>query len=207
MSGFFYYLLTFAESVTSVFGVRFPYEQPHYAVVQDLGRGVEIRRYEVRLAIEATVDDPDREKATSQAFGLLFRYITGANERTQKIAMTVPVRTEPERIALTAPVQTTDGTGRISMRFILPRAVAEAGAPAPADPRLHLVQVPETVIAALRYSGIATEAVRDRKGDELKNVLAKSGWTPAGTVFQLSYDPPFTIPFLRRNEVAVAVTR
>ena len=41
MSGFFYYLLTFAESVTSVFGIRFPYEQPQYTVLQDLGQSVE----------------------------------------------------------------------------------------------------------------------------------------------------------------------
>ena len=94
MSGFFYYLLTFAESVTSVFGIRSVYEQPHYAVVQDLGESVEVRRYEPRLAIEATIADPDRDKAAGEAFSLLFRYITGANQRDQKIAMTAPVRTE-----------------------------------------------------------------------------------------------------------------
>ena len=84
MSGFLYYLLTFAESVTSVFGLRFAYEQPHYAVLQDLGQSVEIRRYDPRLAIEATVQDADREKAASQAFGLLFNYITGANRRRRR---------------------------------------------------------------------------------------------------------------------------
>jgi hypothetical protein len=207
MSGFFYYLLTVAESVTSVFGLRFPYEQPHYVVIQDLGESVEVRRYEPRLAIEATVADPDREKAASQAFSLLFRYITGTNQREQKIAMTAPVRTESERIAMTTPVQTMRGEGQVSMRFFLPHAVAEAGAPAPLDPRLHLVHVPETTVAALRYTGVANQATRDDNADLLLGVLSRSAWRPTGEVFQFNYDPPFTIPFLRRNEVAVPVSR
>lgn len=207
MSGFFYYLLTFAESVTSVVGLRFPYEQPHYVVVQDLGNSAEIRRYDPRLAIEAAIDDPDRGKAASEAFSLLFRYITGANQRDQKIAMTAPVQTNSERIAMTVPVQTTSANGHVAMRFFLPHAVAEAGAPAPLDPRLHLVQVPATTIAALRYSGTTTQATSDQKATQLRGILAQSSWKPQGEIYQLNYDPPFTIPFLRRNEVAVAVTK
>lgn len=207
MSGFFYYLLTFAESITSVFGLRFAYEQPHYTVLQDLGQSVEVRHYEPRLAIEAVVVDPNRGQAASEAFGLLFRYITGANQREEKIAMTAPVRTESQRIAMTVPVQTADADDRVSMRFFLPQAVAAAGAPAPLDPRLHLVEVPAATIAALRYSGVATQTSRDHEAALLLGVLAKSAWKPQGEVFQFNYDPPFTIPFLRRNEVAVAVDR
>lgn len=207
MSGFLYYLLTFAESITAVVGLRFPFEQPHYVVVQDLGQDVEVRRYDPRLAIEAIVDDPNRQKAASEAFSMLFRYITGANEQQQKIAMTVPVRTDSERIAMTTPVQTTSADGHLSMRFFLPRSVAEAGAPAPRDPHLHLVQVPASTIAARRYSGVADQVSRDQNAAILMSVLAKSSWTPEGEIFQFNYDPPFTIPFLRRNEVAVNVTR
>ena len=207
MSGFFYYLLTFAESITSVFGVRFPYEQPHYTVLQQLGQSVEIRQYEPRLAIEAVVEDPDREKAAGEAFGLLFHYITGANQRDQKIAMTAPVQTRADRIAMTVPVQTSGGDGEVSMRFFLPRDVASAGAPAPTDPRLHLVKVPAETIAAVRYSGVATQVSRDHYAAILLGVLATSSWTPEGAIFQFNYDPPFAIPFLRRNEVAVVVRR
>ncbi len=205
MSGFFYYLLTFAESATSVFGIRFPYEQPHYTVLEDLGQSVEVRQYEPRLAIEARIDDPDQEKAAGEAFGLLFRYITGANRRDQKIAMTAPVQIESERIAMTVPVQTSSGMGRVSMRFFLPHSVVSAGAPAPTDPRLHLVQVPSTTIAAERFSGVATPAARDHHAAILLGVLAKSTWKASGEVFQFSYDPPFAIPLFRRNEVAVEV--
>nr|WP_294529714.1 heme-binding protein [uncultured Rhodopila sp.] len=208
MSGFCYYLLTFAESLTAVVGIRSVYEQPHYVVVQDLGRNTEIRRYDPRVAIEATIEGKTRDRAASEAFGLLFRYITGANAGSAKIAMTAPVQTETQRIAMTAPVQTaTDPSGTLNMRFFLPHSVAAAGAPAPTDPRLHLVDVPAETVAVLRYSGVDNAGARAEKKAELLDVLAKSPWRPVGEVFTLNYDPPFTIPFLRRNEAAVDVTK
>lgn len=56
MSGILYYLLTFAESIISVFGLRCAYEQPHYVVIQDLGQSVEVRipclrRQEIAVAV------------------------------------------------------------------------------------------------------------------------------------------------------------
>jgi hypothetical protein len=200
VSGVLYYLLTFTESFASVFGLRFAYEQPRYAVVQELSQTVQVRRYEPRQAIEATVSGDDRDAAASEAFALLFRYITGANRGEQKIAMTVPVRiAEPTRIAMTTPVQTSMSRGQISMRFFLPRAVIKAGAPEPLDRRLHLVQVPETTVAVIRYSGVATPAARDHQAALLLGALARSDWKPDGEMFQFNYDPPFAIPFFRRN--------
>lgn len=203
MSAFFYYLLTFAESVTSVVGIR-TYEQPRYAVVQTLGHDAEIRRYEPRVAIEATIPGTNRQQAASEAFSLLFRYITGANQAHSLIPMTAPVSTKGEMIPMTAPVQTS-GSGPVSMRFFLPADVAVKGAPEPTDPRLHLVRIPETVIAALRYSGVDTERAHDEKAAELLALLKASPWRAEGEVFRLNYDPPFTVPFLRRNEAAVEV--
>ncbi|OYV33875.1 MAG: hypothetical protein B7Z80_22810 [Rhodospirillales bacterium 20-64-7] len=208
MGGIFYYLLTFAESVTSVFGLRFAYEQPRYAVVETLSHHVEVRRYEPRAAIEATVDARNNPGAANQAFQLLFNYITGANKAQQKIAMTAPVRMDraSQRIAMTVPVQSgTSGPDTFSMRFFLPATVAQSGPPAPLDPRLHLVAVPAETIAAIRYSGVPSREAQHRQADTLLTVLAGSAWRPEGSVFQLSYDPPFTIPFLRRNEMAVRV--
>jgi hypothetical protein len=209
MSGFFYYLLTFAESLTAVFGLRGTYEQPRYAVIQSIGPNAEIRLYEPRVAVEATVIARDRQQAASEAFGLLFRYIAGANQGQQRIAMTAPVRTDttPERIAMTAPVQTIGEGDRITMRFFLPRAVAARGAPAPSDERLRIVDVPETTLAVLRYSGIDSMARHDKKTAELLTLLKATDWKPRGEVFRLNYDPPFTIPPLRRNEAAVVVAR
>jgi hypothetical protein len=62
-------------------------------------------------------------------------------------------------------------------------------------------------VAALRYSGVSTQTDFDQKSTTLLRVLKSSAWKPNGEVYQLNYDPPFAIPFLRRNEVAVMVTR
>lgn len=195
-----YALVTLAEAVLGTFGVRALYEQPAYAVVERLDRGVEIRSYAPRLAVETDA----RGQGDGDAFGRLFRYITGANRAGDRIAMTAPVESGGQRIAqpiaMTVPVER-DGTG--TMRFFLPRAVAAAGAPAPTEPGVRLVEVPAERIAALRFSGRLTPEARAAQAGILAAVLAAAGRAPAGAPFVMGYDPPFAIPFLRRNEVAV----
>ncbi|XYD06520.1 heme-binding protein [Methylobacterium sp. NMS12] len=191
-----YALVTLAEAVLGIFGVRALYEQPAYAVVERLDRGVEIRSYAPRLAVETDA----RGQGDGPAFGRLFRYITGANRAGDRIAMTAPVESGGQRIAVPAPVEQA-GTG--TMRFFLPRAVAAAGAPAPNEPGVRLVEVPAERIAALRFSGRLTPEARAAQAGILAAVLAAAGRAPAGAPFVMGYDPPFAIPFLRRNEVAV----
>ena len=195
-----YALVTLAEAVLGIFGVRALYEEPAYAVVERLDRGVEIRSYAPRLAVETDA----RGQGDGDAFGRLFRYITGANRAGDRIAMTAPVESGgqyiAQRIAMTVPVER-DGTG--TMRFFLPRAVAAAGAPAPTEPGVRLVEVPAERVAALRFSGRLTPEARAAQAGILAAVLAAAGRAPAGAPFVMGYDPPFAIPFLRRNEVAV----
>jgi hypothetical protein len=78
-------------------------------------------------------------------------------------------------------------------------------APTPTDPRICIVELPEEAIAAVTFTGLAPKPVLDEKKRILLGALAGSIWRPAGEPYTLFYDPPFTIPPLRRNEVAVAV--
>jgi hypothetical protein len=220
-----YYLVTFAEAVLSVFGLRGVYEQPDYRVLQDLGGGVEIREYGPRVAAEATVaadasgaaGGAASGDASGEAFKLLFAYIAGANAANSRVAMTAPVQqaaapegSAPERVAMTAPVQTArvaqDGAqgGALVMRFFLPQAVADRP-PRPLDPRVQVVTLPAATIASLRFSGRLDAAAEAAQRRALADRLAATDWRPVGEPYLLSYDPPFTIPFLRRNEVAVEV--
>ncbi|WP_457106939.1 SOUL family heme-binding protein [Methylobacterium sp. P5_C11] len=191
-----YALVTILESVLGIFGVRALYEQPAYTVVERLDRGVEIRGYAPRLAVETDA----RGQGDGAAFGRLFRYIAGANRAGARIAMTAPVESDGQRIAMTVPVEQ-DGTG--TMRFFLPRAVAAAGAPAPTESGIRLVEVPAERIAALRFSGRLTPEARAAQTRVLTDVLLAAGRRADGPPFVMGYDPPFAIPFLRRNEVAV----
>lgn len=198
MDKFLYYLVTLVESLLGIFGVRALHEQPRYAVIERLDRGVEIRTYEARLAVETD----SRGQGDGEAFGRLFRYITGANRTQGRIAMTAPVESGGQRIAMTVPVEQGEGG---TMRFFLPRAVAEAGAPEPTEKGVRLVRVPPERIAALRFSGSLSQEAGATQERNLMEVLTAANQKLNGPPFFMGYDPPFSIPFLRRNEVAARV--
>jgi hypothetical protein len=103
-------------------------------------------------------------------------------------------------IAMTVPVEQGDGG---TMRFYLPRKVSEAGAPEPTEAGVRLVRVSPERMAVLRFSGRASPEVRRDQARILEDVLqaAARPWT-GGPVF-MGYDPPFSVPFLRRNEVGL----
>jgi hypothetical protein len=198
MTKIWYFLSTFADSGLSVFGIRSPYEQPSYQVLQQIGPAIELRRYEARVAVETEMT-PGNE---GEAFGRLFRYITGANTGKQMISMTTPVVEQKLTMTMTRPVVSMDGAR--TMRFFLPKAVASAGAPAPTDPLVHVVTTPAVTWGVIRFSGVATSGSRAKETALLRAGLAQAGKRAEGSPIYLSYDPPFTIPFLRRNEVALA---
>ncbi|MBN8903967.1 MAG: hypothetical protein BGO51_02425 [Rhodospirillales bacterium 69-11] len=211
LSKFFYYATTFLEGGLAVFGLRLA-EEPAYTVRDHVGQ-VEIRSYGPRVAVETT-GEGDREAASRAAFERLFAYIAGANARSETVAMTAPVQQAAPRgpagedgrlIAMTAPVQTVASGEGLTMRFFLPASVAQSGAPNPDDPRVRLVSVPAETLAAYRFSGPLDEAARTSATRGLTEALASSRWAPQGAPSVYGYDPPFTIPFLRRNEVVVPV--
>jgi hypothetical protein len=206
MADFFYYVQLAFEATVGVFGIR-TYEEPAYAVLETPRPGLEIRRYAPRLA--AQVDLPGvSEAARSEAFRILFRYIAGANSSAQLVAMTTPVAAEAgaEKVAMTTPVATQASGNGVRMQFFLPARLTAATAPRPTDERVHIVPVPEETVAALRFSGRATEEELARRNTELLAAIAAARWQPTGNPVEMFYDAPFTLPFLRRNEVAVSVS-
>ena len=145
MASFFYYATAIAESGLSVVGIRSPYDQPRYQVVRDVAPGIEIRAYAPRVAVETTMQDGN----DGEAFGRLFRYITGANTGKHSISMTVPVEEASQAIPMTKPVEQAGSV----MRFFLPPSVANAP-PHPTDPAVRIVTLPSTefaVIPLLRF--------------------------------------------------------
>ncbi len=200
--------VVFLLSACSMFGVRSGTEQASYTVVAELDGNAEVRRYPRQLVAETTVAAPDERSGRSKAFRALFDYISGANRSQAKVAMTTPVETAagPEKIAMTVPVETkAQATGSYTMRFFLPAGYTLETAPRPTDPDVRLFEVPERMVAALRFGGSRDAANVARHRSDLDMALDGSGWRAAGEPFSLFYDPPWTIPFLRRNEVAVPV--
>ncbi len=195
----------------SVFGVRSGYEEPPYEVLDTLAPELEVRRYGVRLAAEATGRGDSPEDARGDAFRVLAGYIFGDNRSQQSIEMTVPVEVDAEpgseKIAMTVPVETAEVEGGVTMRFFLPAKWTRETLPEPTSERVRIVEVPGETLATLRFSGLGGEASLTARRAELLDALGDSPWSAEGEPITFFYDPPWTLPFLRRNEVAVPVAR
>ncbi len=199
-------LSSVALGACSVIGIRDGTEEPHYDVIAQTGP-LEIRRYAPRIAAETTVPG-EQSAALSTGFRRIAGYIFGGNTTHASIAMTAPVaQSSSETIAMTAPVaQSPAADGAWTIRFFMPAKYTMETLPTPTDQQVRLVPVPSETLAVLRFTGsTGAEAVATRQV-ELSQALAATEWHAAGPAFAWFYDPPWTLPFLRRNEVAVAVT-
>ena len=188
----------------SVFGYRGDTETPNYDVVDRIG-DVAIRRYSARLAADTIVDTPDVIEARRQGFKRLAGYIFGDNTAQTKIAMTAPVAQSTEQIEMTAPVSQTRTDNGWRIRFFLPSRFDQASAPKPTDDRIVLQELPPETFAVLRFSNSRGESAVREHIATLENTLSGSRWQPSGAPVAWFYDPPWTLPFLRRNEVAIPV--
>jgi hypothetical protein len=190
----------------TVFGVRSGTEEPSYQVLDHVGTA-EIRQYNSRTAAETTVAN-DEVTARSDGFRKLAKYIFGGNAGQQSIPMTAPVSQAGQEIAMTAPVaQTSSGGNQWAIRFYLPAGMTEATAPRPLDASVRIITVPPTSMAVLRFSGSPTPEAVASEDAQLLEALRGSRWMAESNPVSWFYDPPWTIPPLRRNEVAVEVKR
>ena len=196
-------LSSVALGACSVVGVRSSEEPPH-RVIARLGEA-EIREYAPRLVAETEVE-ADENAARSEGFRRLAGYIFGTNRGERRIAMTAPVAQEPSRIAMTAPVAQDPVAEGFRIRFFLPAGLTAATAPEPNDPRVRIATLPAETFAVLRFTGSTDPAVVARNAATLRGMLAGSRWDAVGEAPALFYDPPWTLPPLRRNEVAIRVT-
>ena len=188
----------------SVFGIR-TVELLDYSIVEKDGN-FDIRQYQDYWVVRTEVEGEYR-KSTREAFGRLFRYISGDNKQQTKIAMTGPVmqKQQGEKISMTGPViQQKKGAGWV-MGFVLPSKYNESVPPEPLDSQVSTVKVAGYKAAAVRYSGNLSEELFDEKKKQLLKLLSDKGLQPVGDVFSAGYDPPWTLPFLKRNEVLVIV--
>lgn len=188
----------------SVVGAHAETEQARYTVVDQQG-AFELRAYEPAVVAEVTAQG-SRDEAVNAGFRILAAYIFGANLPGTSIAMTAPVTQEAgRRIAMTAPVTQQGGQGAWTIRFIMPAGSMLPALPRPKDARIHLAEEPGRRIAAVRFSGFATDASLAEHQRQLADWVAKRRLVPAGPAVFAYYDPPWTLPFLRRNEVLIPV--
>jgi SOUL heme-binding protein len=179
-------------------------EQPHYRVVEGNGN-IEIRDYAPTIVAETEVTG-QRHEAINKGFRIIADYIFGNNTAAQKVPMTAPVAQQgSEKIAMTAPV-TQQSVGKSwRVRFIMPSKYTMETLPKPDNPDIELKEVPVKRFAVIRFSGSRQDDSLNRRTKELNAFISAKKLTPLSEPTYAFYNPPWTLPFLRRNEVMVEI--
>ena len=180
-------------------------DEPAYAVVQTTDV-FEVRQYAPYLVAEVVVPGPVSE-AGNQGFSLLGGYIFGKNKGERKLEMTAPVTqtalppAPPVKLEMTAPVTQAATAGGFLVQFVMPKGYTLATLPEPLDARVKLREVPGNRVAVIRFSGSWSQSTYEEQLQKLRSALAAAGMTTAGEPVSSRYNSPFSLPFLRRNEI------
>jgi len=187
----------FATGTTGSDGI----ETPEYQVERTL-EAFEIREYRSRLVAEVEVEGSAKQ-ASNNGFRILAGFIFGGNTSRQAVDMTAPVDLRAsEKIAMTAPVDRRREGERWKVTFTMPSKYTAETLPVPSDDRIVVVEVPAKRYAAVRFSGAPSErALKSRIAEFRDAVTAEGIETTGGAVIYSRYDPPWTLPFMRRNEL------
>ena len=181
-------------------------EQAKYAVVETHGP-IEIRDYAPMIVAEVRVPG-DREEAISDGFRMIADYIFGNNVSSQKVAMTAPViQQASEKIAMTAPVTQQSAGGDWVVRFVMPSEYTMQTLPTPNNPDVSLEEIAGKRFAVIRFSGLAKPKSLEKHTEELEAFIQSHNLqTHSGAIYAF-FNPPWTLPFLRRNEVMIEINR
>jgi hypothetical protein len=180
-------------------------DEPAYTVVQTTDV-FEVRQYAPYLVAEVLVPGPVNE-AGSQGFSLLGGYIFGKNKGERKLDMTAPVTQQaapPVKLEMTAPVTQAaapGGSGQFVVQFVMPKGYTLATLPEPLDARVKLREVPGGRVAVIRFSGSWSQSTYEEQLQKLRSALAAAGMATVGEPVSSRYNSPFSLPFLRRNEI------
>ena len=173
-------ILVILISILTLSSQTMAYEEANYEVVKE-NKEYEIRKYSDRLVIETN-------SIEGNGFRKLFNYISGNNEESQEIKMTVPVTQEIKN-------------GSMTMQFYLPLKFNKDNAPKPSNSDIKILNIEGGYYAAIKYSGRSSDKNFSKNKDILEKELKQDNITIIGPPIRASYNSPFTLPMLKRNEV------
>jgi hypothetical protein len=183
-------------------------EEPSFTI-SDQEAPFEIRQYEPMIIAEVIVDGT-RDEASNKGFRMIADFIFGNNEasskESQKIAMTAPVTIEPQKIAMTAPVtidQSSDKGWRV--QFVMPRQYTMETLPKPKNPLVHIKEITGKRYAAMRFSGFNNQEKIENNTQQLREWIEAKHLYAIGQPQLARYNPPWTLPPWRRNEILIEI--
>ena len=177
-------ILLILVSILALNSQTMAYEEANYEVVKE-NQKYEIRKYPDRLVIETN-------SIKGNGFRKLFNYISGNNEKNQEIKMTVPVTQEIKN-------------GNMTMQFYLPSKFNKDNVPKPSNSEIKVLTIEGGYYAAIKYSGRSSDKNFLKNKDILEKELKQDNIIILSPPIRASYNSPFTLPILKRNEVMYKV--
>ena len=173
-------ILLILISVIALNSQSMAYEEANYEVVKE-NKNYEIRKYSDRLVVETN-------STQGNGFRKLFNYISGNNEQNEEIKMTVPVTQEIKN-------------GNITMQFYLPSKFNKENTPKPSNSEIEILTIEGGYYAVIKYSGRSSDKNFLKNKNILEKALKQDNIVLLSPPIKASYNSPFTLPILKRNEV------
>ena len=173
-------ILVILISILTFSSQTMAYEEANYKVVKE-NKEYEIRKYSDRLVIATN-------SIEGNGFRKLFNYISGNNEDSQEIKMTVPVTQEIKN-------------GSMTMQFYLPLKFNKENAPKPSNSDIKILNIEGGYYAVIKYSGRSSDKNFLKNKNILEKQLKQDSIKIISPPIRASYNSPFTLPMLKRNEV------
>ena len=173
-------ILLILISVIALNSQSMAYEEANYEVVKE-NKNYEIRKYSDRLVIETNSTE-------GNGFRKLFNYISGNNDQKEEIKMTVPVTQEIKN-------------GNMTMQFYLPSKFNKDNAPKPLNSEIQISTIEGGYYAVIKYSGRSSDQNFLKNKEILDKELKRDSIAVLSPPIRASYNSPFTLPMLKRNEV------
>ena len=183
-------------------------EEPEFSLLYKESN-FEIREYSPRIIAQVKISG-SFDEASGAGFRSLADFIFGnnlINNESEKISMTAPVITEPisEIIPMTTPVLAEEKNNQWLISFVMPKEYSLKTLPKPNNSEIMLTILPKEKFAVIVFSGLVRESSYDEKVKLLNNFIKNQKLKTSGSVQIARYNPPWTLPFFRRNELMVKV--
>ena len=197
----FTFLLFFSQQLMAT-------EEPDFTLIYK-EKSFEIREYAPRIIAQVKING-NFDEASSTGFRSLADFIFGnnsINNESEKISMTAPVIAEPtsKQIPMTAPVLAEEKNNQWFISFVMPKEYSLQTLPKPNNSEITLTNLPKEKFAVIIFSGLVRESSYDEKIILLNNFIKKKKLKTLGSVQIARYNPPWTLPFFRRNELMIKV--
>ncbi len=180
-------------------------EQPKYTVVARDGR-FEIRDYPMMIVAQTTVTGT-RDAAIRKGFQIIADYIFGNNRGSRTIAMTAPVMQRSAKDSAITDAASDPANGHDwQIRFVMPSGHTLVNMPAPNNAAVGLQEIQARRFAAVRFSGLAGRGSLRQHTEELQNFIKMQKQNAVSAPVYAFYNPPWTLPFLRRNEILIEIS-